>query len=231
MVLRHEFKYQIDNLDYRILQKKLCTFLKPDSNMKPKSSYNVRTLYFDDLEDSNFHQKQAGVYNRKKYRLRIYNHSDAVIKFERKRKIGAYVLKETARLTRWEADRLLVGDYGFLAKSDHRLLREFYCELRCRLLHPVVIVEYEREAFVHPIGNVRITFDSCLRTGHNVESFFEGTSMAGVLNQQGVILEVKYNEVLPEYIRGLFPDTIRPRLAIGKFVICRSQELSQKGMH
>lgn len=231
MVLRHEFKYQIDNLDYRILQKKLCTFLKPDLNMKPKSSYNVRTLYFDDFEDSTFHQKQAGVYNRKKYRLRIYNHSDTVIKFERKSKIGVYILKETARLTRREADRLLVGDYGFLAKSDHRLLREFYCESRCRLLHPVVIVEYEREAFVHPIGNVRITFDSCLRTGHEVKSFFESTSFMGVIEQACMVLEVKYNEVLPEFIRGLFPDTIRPRLAIGKFVMCRNQEMRQKGMN
>ncbi len=231
MNLRHEFKYQIDMLQYQVLQKKLRTVLKPDPYMKPNSAYNVRSLYFDDFKDSAFKEKQAGISNRKKYRLRIYNHTDAVIKFECKRKIGSYVLKHSTRVTRFEANKLVAGEYDFLAKTEDRLLRQFYYETRCNLMHPVVVVEYEREAFIHPIGNVRITFDSFLRTGIGGASFFDdATAMMGVVNNPGMVLEVKYNEVLPEYIRGLFPETICPRMSIGKFELCRIQQICQKGI-
>ncbi len=230
MILRHELKYQISTLEYQVLQKKLRIMLKPDPNMEPRKAYNVRTLYFDDFQDSAFYQKQAGIYKRKKYRLRIYNNSDSVIKFERKSKISSYILKETTLIKRKEADKIVAGEFGFLANTDNRLLREFYLDSRCELMHPVVIVEYEREAYVHPIGKVRITFDSCLRVGMDTRLFFDKDAyMTNAMNQKNIVLEVKYNEVFPEYIRGLFPDTIRPRLAIGKFVICRSQQMNRRG--
>lgn len=230
MTLRHELKYQINALEHHVLKKKLAAILKPDPYMLQHRSYNVRTLYFDDYQDSAYHNKQAGVFKRKKYRLRIYNHSDSVIKFECKSKIGQYVLKNTTRVTRREADRLIAEDFDFFARTDNRLLHEFYLESKCKIMRPVTLVEYEREAYVHPIGNVRITFDTCLRSGLAVNTFFDKEAPTMSVLDFPVVLEVKYTEVFPEYIRGLFPDTIRPRLALGKYVICRNQQLSQKGM-
>ena len=231
MILRHELKFQIDALEHDVLQKKLRTVLKPDPNMKPRDWYNVRTLYFDDYKDSALQEKEAGIYKRKKYRLRIYNHSDSVIKFECKNKIGSHNYKETARINRKLADQLIVGDYSSLTVSDNDLLKGFYLESRYRLMRPVVIVEYERQAFIHPIGNVRITFDTCLRVGFDTASFFnKNIPLMRVLDPLDTILEVKYNEVIPQYIRGLFPDTIPPHLAIGKFVICRSKQINQRSL-
>ena len=123
--LRHELKHQIDPLQYSVLQKKLATVLKPDPHMGKNGRYNVRNLYFDDFEDTALRQKEAGIANRSKYRLRIYNHNDEVIKFERKSKISQYTLKESAKITRHEAERMIAGDTGFLAKSQNRLIREF----------------------------------------------------------------------------------------------------------
>jgi hypothetical protein len=228
--VRHELKYQVDPLEYDVLQKKLRAILKPDPNMLPNRSYNVRNLYFDDLTRSALADKEAGVYKRKKYRIRIYNHSDAYIKFERKTKLGPYMLKENTRITRELADKLIAQDFSCLATAEEPLLREFFLETRCHLMRPVVIVEYEREAYVHPIGNVRVTFDTHLRTATDCFNLFGNLCAMSTLEQQGIILEVKYNEVLPEYIRGLFPDTIKPKLAIGKYVICRNQQLNQKGI-
>jgi hypothetical protein len=228
--LRHELKYDIDTLQHQVLQKKLRTVLKPDPNMGSNKCYNIRNLYFDDIKDTALQEKQAGVPNRKKYRIRIYNHSDTVIKFERKSKISQYIFKESTRITRREADQIITGDFSFLAKTEDRLLREFYSETRCKLMRPVVIVEYDREAYFHPVGNVRITFDTDLRTGLGPTSFFDNDICTmGIICQQGVILEVKYNEVLPQYICGLFPNTIRPRTAIGKFILCRDQQRCQTG--
>jgi hypothetical protein len=228
--LRQELKYEIDVLQHQLLQKKLSALLKPDSNMGSRNNYNVRNLYFDDYRDTAFCEKQAGVSHRKKYRIRIYNHSDAFIKFERKTKINHYILKESTRITRGEADQIIAGNLGFLAESKEHLLRDFYVESRCNLMRPVVVVEYNREAYVHPIGDVRITFDTDLQTGLGPTSFFDcDICTMGVVNQPGVILEVKYNEVIPQYICGLFPNTIRPRVAIGKFVLCRNQQKCQTG--
>jgi hypothetical protein len=198
--------------------------------MVPNSRYNVRSLYFDDCHDTALWDKEAGIYKRKKYRIRIYNHSDAYIKFERKTKISAYMLKESTRISREVADKLIAKDFNFLSKIDDKLLQDFYLETRCNLMRPVVIVEYEREAYVHPIGSVRITFDTQLRTALDCSNLFcNNICTMSTADQSGVILEVKYNEVLPKFIIGLFPDTIRPKMAIGKFVICRNQQIFHRG--
>ena len=79
--LRHEFKYHISYVQYKILQKKLATVLKLDSHAGPDGRYHVRSLYFDDFKNAAFFEKMAGVSRRKKYRIRIYNYSDDLIKF------------------------------------------------------------------------------------------------------------------------------------------------------
>jgi len=228
--LRHEFKYRIDRLQFDVLRKNLGTLLKPDPHMGTAGRYNTRSLYFDDFRNSAFWDKQAGVYKRKKYRIRIYNRSDSVIKFTRKTKIHRFVLKETVRLTRAEADRIIAGDVGFLADSEDSLLRDFYQESRCNLMRPVAVVEYDRVAYIHPVGNVRITFDTGLRMGLGPISFFDNdVCTMSIVRESDVILEVKYDDVLPLFICGLFPDTIRPQSAVGKFVMCREQDMSRAG--
>ena len=221
--LRHELKYHIDYFQYQLLRKKLAAVLKLDPHAGPDGRYKVRSLYFDDFKNTALLEKMAGVARRKKYRIRIYNCSDECIKFERKTKRDHYVFKESVRLSREEADCIIAGDVSFLAGSENYLLKSFYLESRYALLRPVVLVDYHREAYVYPVGNVRITFDIDLHTGLGSVSLFDPNSFTmGVNEEQGVILEVKFDDVLPLHIRGLFPNTIRPRLAIGKFVICRT---------
>ncbi len=228
--LRHELKYKIDRLQFDVLRKSLATVLKPDPHMGTAGRYHIRSLYFDDFRNSAFWEKLAGNYRREKYRIRIYNRSDAFIKFERKTKIRNYILKESVRLTREEADRIIAGDYDFLADSKHKLLRDFYRKARCDIMKPVAIVEYDRAAYVHPVGNVRITLDTDLRMGLAAISFFDcNICTMSVVNESDVILEVKYDDVLPLFICSLFPDTIRPQSAVGKFVICREQHMTVTG--
>ncbi|MCW4001512.1 MAG: polyphosphate polymerase domain-containing protein [Candidatus Bathyarchaeota archaeon] len=228
--LRHELKYEVSPLDYRILQRKLAITLSRDPNMQGGAGYNVRSLYFDDFNGSSFSDKEAGIYKRKKYRLRIYNRSDALIKFERKTKVGAYMLKESTRITRQQADLLIESNFDFLADTENALLKDFYLETRCSQMRPAVIVAYEREAYIQKVGTVRITFDTQLRTSLGYRDFFSKDCFGMTAQeQQGIILEVKYNQVLPSYISGLFPTSIGFQEAIGKFVICRKQQLEQKG--
>ena len=220
--LRHELKYHLSFMQYRILRQKLGAVLKLDSHAGPDGRYHIRSLYFDDFRNSAFFDKMAGVPIRKKYRMRIYNLSDDFIKFERKSKFNEYVCKESAVLTREEADRIIGGDVTFLANSNNKLMQCFYLECRRNLLRPVVLVDYLREAYIHPVGDVRVTFDIGVQAGLGPVSFFDSqTSTVGILEEPGVILEVKFDNVLPEIVRGLLSERIRPRSAIGKFAMCR----------
>ena len=89
-----------------------------------------------------------------------------------------------------------------------------YLESRRNLLRPKVIVDYDREAFVYKPGNVRITFDSHVKSALNSKALFDmKTPLVGVYEEPGVILEIKYDNFLPKHIRGLFPNTIRPGAA------------------
>lgn len=220
--LRHELKYYINCLQYQILRRNLAKVLTLDPNAGPDGLYHIRSLYFDDFKNTALNDKTSGYRYRTKYRIRIYNYSDDFIKFERKSKLDQYVCKESVRLTRAQADRLIAGDISFLANSESHFLKTFYLESRSKLLRPVALVDYHREAYVHPVGNVRITFDIDLHTNLGSVALFDPTVFTmGVNKEQGIILEVKFDNVLPQHIRGLFPDTIRPREAIGKFAICR----------
>lgn len=227
---RHELKYVIDPARSEILQKKLATVLHKDPNMGPNSRYHVRTLYFDDCKNSALHEKLAGVYRRTKYRIRIYNRDDSLIKFEKKSKINNYSFKEVAKLSRGEAERIISGDISFLGSSENRLLREFYVESRCKLMRPVVLVEYERVAYIHPIGNVRVTIDTGLRTGLGRASFFDDDVLTmPAADASSVILEIKYDDVLPQVVRGLFTDVSQPRTAVSKYALCRTRDIRVTG--
>ena len=220
--LRYELKYHIDFLQYQILRKKLKVVLNPDPHAGPDGCYHIRSLYFDDFKNTALFEKLAGVARRKKYRIRIYNHNDKVIKFERKTKFDYYILKERVNLTKNEADQIIAGNIAFLANSQKKLLKDFYLECHNTLLRPVVIVDYLREAYVYPVDNIRITFDIGLRKGLGSIAFFDSDAPTfSALNEPGVILEIKFDNTIPKHIRGLFPSSIQPRSAIGKYVVCR----------
>jgi VTC domain len=220
--LRHEFKYNLDPHQYQILRSRVKALMQPDKYAGPDGKYHIRSLYFDDMKNSAHFEKLSGISRRKKYRIRIYDFKDDVIKLEKKSKMDDYISKEIAFLTRKETDKILSRDIDFMLNSDNKLFREFYLESRRNYLKPVVIVDYHREAYTYPVGNVRITFDLDLKTALNSTDIFDKDAITvQMLKSTDVILEVKYDSVLPEAIRGLFPDTIRPRSAIGKFVISK----------
>lgn len=227
-ILRHEYKYELDPLQYQVLKKKVSLLFKPDPLAGPNGGYHIRNLYFDDFRNTSLYEKWAGIYQRKKYRMRIYDLNDKKIKFERKTKLGEYILKEGARLTREEADRIIARDFSFLVDTENHLLRTVYIESRQNLLQPVVIIEYYREAFYDPKTHIRITFDSDLRTGLGSVSIFDPkVPTMRVIDKPNIVMEIKFSQshIFPHYIQGLFSQDTQPRLAIGKFALCRAQQM------
>ena len=142
--------------------------------------------------------------------------------------MGALISKRSAKISRDMAEQIIAGDPDGLEKTQSGLIRDVYREMRMNLLHPVVIVDYEREAYLHPAEEVRITFDMKLRSGLNsIDLFNPAVPTVPVIDgEENIILEVKFNRVLPPYIASLLsfacPEAVQT--AISKYTLCRRYE-------
>ena len=224
---RHELKYYITLGEYELLQRKLSLTMERDSFAKKNGGeYFIRSLYFDDRDDSAFREKLSGIDERDKFRIRIYDMRDDVIKLECKHKSNGYIKKQSIGLSRREYEKLMSGDRLFLLNRPEPFARRMYLEFAQRALKPAVIVDYTREAFVFPMEDVRVTFDKNVRTGlRSVDMFNAGIPTYPVIDDYGMVLEIKFNRFLPTYIRSLLQLEASQRSAISKYVLCRRFEL------
>ena len=226
--LRHELKFMITRTQLEVLHHTVGRVLSPDPNaVKNGGSYFIRSLYFDTVFDDALYDKIAGVKDRDKYRIRIYNLCDRDVFMECKTKVGSLISKRSVKISRDLAEQLMASDPAGLENTRSGLLRDVYREMRTRLLHPVVIVDYEREAYLHPAEEVRITFDMRVRSGlGSTDLFNPKVPTVPVLAHDETILEVKFNRVLPPYIRDVLsyacPEAVQT--AVSKYTLCRQYE-------
>lgn len=227
---RHEMKYFVNLPDYAMLRARLLPVIPRDKHAGPTGEYWIRSLYFDDYWDTAYKEKDMGILLRKKYRIRVYNCGDKIIRLERKGKYGAYIHKEAAPLTRAETEAIVLeGDYGFLRNSKHNLLQEFYYECTSRGMRPRVIVDYDREPFVLESGDVRITFDKHVRAGMGEFLLFDPTlPTVEVLEADRMIMEVKFTTFLPNLVKRLLPPPASIMTAASKFVMCCDAAVREK---
>ncbi|MBQ8972997.1 MAG: polyphosphate polymerase domain-containing protein [Clostridia bacterium] len=222
---RHEIKYFIHPAEVEDLRIRLRRALTMDSHCIGGRPYIIRSLYFDDIENSAFFDKIDGVQFRDKYRIRIYKMSDAEIFLERKRKLGDLIQKSSVQITRRLCDQIISGDPRGLYRSSNALLQDMFVQMRTRLLRPRVIVDYEREAYLYPTEDVRITFDLKLRSGlSSVELFNPSIPTVCPHDRNVEILEVKFNNYLPQHIQHLLRGVRVEKSAISKYVLCRRFE-------
>lgn len=225
--VRHELKYFINQGQYQVLARTLRTMLNRDSNADENGEYHIRSLYFDTVFDDALLDKVAGTQNRDKYRIRIYNCSDKFIRMECKSKYDNYIAKRQTVINRDLCEQLIAGDPTGLQNTSSGLLREVFREMRLHLLKPVVIVDYVREAYLHPVEEVRITFDKQLRTGlFSRDLFNPRLPTVPPLDEGQVILEVKFNRYLPQYLKEILSLSAgwAQRSAISKYTLCRRFE-------
>ena len=225
--LRHELKYFINEMQYFVLSGVLDSVLQRDPNGDEFNEYHIRSLYFDTVYNTALYDKIDGVQNRDKYRIRIYNFSDKIIKLECKTKVGSLISKRSLSIPKLLCEQLMSGDPTGLETTRSGLLNDVYREMTVNLLRPVVLVDYVREAYLHPAEEVRITFDKQLRSGLGSHDLFNPyVPTVPPLDNNEIILEVKYNRVLPPYIRDLLctycPNALQS--AISKYTWCRRFE-------
>lgn len=219
MDFRHEWKHEISYSDLLTLRQRLRVVARPDPHAV-NGRYEIRSLYFDTPSDKALREKLSGVSRREKFRIRYYNGDTSVIHLEKKSKLGGLGNKQSAVISAPEAEAILHGELDWMMDSGRPLVRELYSKMRTQLLRPRTIVDYTREPYIYPPGNVRVTMDHGIRTGLDCTAFLEPcvTVPAG---EAPIILEVKWDTFLPEIIRDAIQLEGRRASAFSKYAQCR----------
>lgn len=222
---RHELKFICSQSDLLLLENQIRFICPIDAYAGPSNSYNIRSIYFDSMDNEAYYENENGDNDRSKYRIRIYDYSDKIIKLEQKSSHNGLKHKISCTLTREQCDSILIGDEVIPGK-DQSLLSSFLAQRRIQPLLPKVTVDYNRTPYVHPIGNVRITFDRNIRSSSYIDLFQKDIPSRPILPLGAGLLEVKYDEVLP----GAILEVLREghelhRTTFSKYYLCRSMTI------
>jgi len=223
MQMRHEYKHRINRMDHTILSSRLRGVLPRDSHAGASGIYRVRSLYFDTPNDRALRDKTSGADRREKFRIRRYPDSkEQRIALEKKIKIHGMCHKTAVLLTEAECRSIIAGDdIAWMAADGRPLITELYSKMRGLLLRPKTIIEYVREPFVYSAGNVRVTFDANIRTGLFSRDLLNDDVPLVPAGDEIVLMEVKYDAFIPDFIVNLLRIEGRRAAACSKYAIGR----------
>lgn len=221
--LRHEWKHEINYMDMLVIRSRMRAITTPDSHAVD-GKYFIRSLYFDTLSDKALREKLDGVDNRKKFRIRYYNNDLSFIRLEKKSKWNNLGTKEMVRLSTMQAQDIADGNIDWMVNHPAPLIHELYVEMKETGLRAKTIVDYTREPFVFPAGNVRVTLDYDIRTGLCSTDFLNPDTPSVPIVDNPIILEVKWDHFLPDIIRDAVHLENRRAAAFSKYAACRAYD-------
>lgn len=223
---RHELKFVLSPSYAEILKHRLAMIMDVDENSSNEdNTYFIRSLYFDDCQDTAYYEKIDGTEKRKKYRIRIYNLDDSFIRLERKDKDRDLTHKEQTKITREIYQNIVDGNLDDIDVTNDKLLEEFVYAIKTKGLKPAVIVDYQRLAYTYPAEDTRVTFDEHIKSGRfNYDLFSDEYITYDIFPENESVLEVKFNRVIPSHIAQVIMTIPTVRQAISKFALCREKK-------
>ena len=222
MKYRHEYKYVCNSMQSTVLKTRASGIMKRDIHAGANGYYRIRSLYFDDMEDTCYYENESGVGERDKYRIRIYNGDISRISLEKKSKNRGMTLKTACRINEEICRKLMKGEKNIIDSNMTYVQKKLLLEMQLKNMSPKVIVEYVRYPFVNQNGNVRVTFDEAISSSNDIGCFLEKEIILRPILEKGQgILEVKWDEFLPDYIKKIMElDSLRWN-SFSKYYLCR----------
>ena len=219
---RHELKFPVDYGQYLCIRQRLKEICEVDPHTGGDGTYLIRSVYFDNMDDTALMEKINGKSRREKFRIRYYNDDLNYITLEKKQKINDLCMKVESSLSRDEMCDILSGDTAFMKEHPSELVRELYGAMTVKGLRPKVLVSYMREPYIYGPGNVRVTFDSCIRTTMLSKDFTGDIhDVSATEEPNAMIMEVKYDDFLPEIIACIVSEGDLRRQSFSKYEACR----------
>lgn len=223
---RHEYKYYLNSNQNAILKAKVNGLLKKDPHADKNNKYVIRSLYLDNLGDECFKENASGNDNRTKYRIRYYNNDLKRITFEKKSKIRGMCLKESCLITKDECEQIINGNIPDIKENDPEIKKRLFTEAKLKGMLPKVIVTYVRTPYIYRGGNVRVTFDEDITSSNDIKNFLNKKYVQRPILEKGKsILEVKWDEVLPLFIKEVMCLENYTWTAFSKYFMCRIMHL------
>ncbi len=219
---RYELKFLLSSKRAEILKYRLSIVMDKDNNsINPNGEYYIRSLYYDDIYNTAYYDKIDGMFEREKYRIRFYNFDDTYISLELKGKKGDLSYKRRDLITKEEYMFINNKEFDKIEIDDRKVLRDFIKAMKMKNIKPAVIVDYKRLAYTYKFEDVRITFDENIKSGrYNHDLFNKDIPLYNVLEDDNVILEVKYNNRLPGFLNDVIKTVPMVRIAVSKFALC-----------
>ena len=221
---RHEYKYPLSHGQILLEDAKISAIAGIDAHAKGAGFYNIRSLYFDDYDNSCYMDNENGTDNREKYRIRIYNCSPEVIKLEVKQKYRGKTYKQSCRISLKQCRKLMQGEVPEEIEERQQVLRKLAYLMETKLMQPKVIVDYDRVPYVcrQEDANVRVTFDKNIKAISDVNAFFEPDAGGrGILPLGQALMEVKFDDFLPDEVYTLLQLNGLQASTFSKYYLCR----------
>ena len=226
---RFEYKFLIATDRVPEIRRALLPFLETDENVNGSQDYAVHSIYFDTLSLDHYHQKEAGVYSRRKIRIRSYGKpdGDSTVFLEIKRKVDMSIAKNrapvayadlSALLSSGKVERYVMNGGRFPDAHDHA--QQFLYNLHRFSLHPMALISYDREPYYRKFEpSLRITIDSNLRSAPHpsMKSLLQAAYMPSLPGY--AILEVKFRRAVPYWLQSILADFKLQRLALSKYCL------------
>lgn len=233
MKFRYERKYLVPNHQLSALRERIQTFVRPDlfasDSKKDYPEYTVRSIYFDSPTLTSLLDKNEGIKERKKLRVRGYNKEtkDSMVFLEIKRKLGNRIFKNRSLIPYKMLYKTL--EFGLDDELSKTLEKSKQKEDAIKFLYqknryfqtPVNLIVYDREPYHGKFDSgTRITFDKNIRSKLNpsIDELFSNTNFNYVWKEH-FILEVKYYEPpMPLWARSIVHEFKLQSEALSKYV-------------
>ncbi|HNR67642.1 MAG TPA: polyphosphate polymerase domain-containing protein [bacterium] len=228
---RREYKYLVPVNRLDDLRNACLPYLKPDAYAakNPRGQYRVRSLYLDTAAMTCYHEKIDGKKNRNKYRIRGYEtrENDSIIFLEIKRKRQNHIAKNRAPLYYRNLPELLASSRTTdiilpMNGKDQPLddARKFLYHYRRKNLQPVILINYDREAFFGKFDpSFRLTFDKnicSMMTDRLSDLFFDGDLLETLPGF--FVFEIKFYNRVPSWIKSVIHDFSLHRRSLSKYI-------------
>lgn len=202
--LRKEIKYVVPLGKALAIRDWLDKLLQRDSHCVD-GPYSVRSLYFDSVNNIDFAEKLAGVIDRKKVRLRIYDGDASLCKLEIKQKTDDRQQKLSLIVTESDARELSQGNIKVLRNyfDGSETGRKAYAVMAQGQYRPVAQIEYDRLAYRYPMYDTRITLDMNVRSSESNMDLFSSEVCYTPVMRENAVLEVKYSGKLMGFLSAV----------------------------
>jgi len=221
---RREYKYFVADKALPALRYDLLHFLKYDEHAGKVQDhkYTVRSLYYDTPSLRYYNEKLGGIGRRTKIRLRRYESATGKPSgwfLEAKEKFDDLCAKSRAAISTEALHESMAGrgwpDLKTITFPNEAACQSFQLAIQSCNLEPKVLVLYDREAFVDPHSDLRVTIDTEVQAIAASNPYQTIGRELPIMNRP--VFEIKFRDTVPAWLNMILRKNGVVREPISKY--------------